>query len=148
MRRPFDISYLRQSIWSANPKKSFTRINALTKMDSLEGYKVFGIDWFLLDAYKLANMMTSSNGNIFRVTGHSCGDLTGHQWIPLTKASDAGLLIFSLICPWINVKVKNGEAGDLRRHRAHYDVIAMPILAFLHITTDIVTIQNCLWIRK
>ena len=34
-------------------------------------------------------MMTSSNGNIFRVTGHLCGEFTGHRWIPLTKTSDA-----------------------------------------------------------
>ena len=35
--------------------------------------------------------MTSSNGNIFRVTGHLCGEFTGPQWIPHTKASDAEL---------------------------------------------------------
>ena len=34
-------------------------------------------------------MMTSSNGNIFRVTGPLCGEFTGHPWIPRTKASDA-----------------------------------------------------------
>ena len=34
-------------------------------------------------------MMTSSNGNIFRVTGHLCGEFTGHRWISFTKASDA-----------------------------------------------------------
>ena len=39
-------------------------------------------------------VMTSSNGNIFRVTGHLCGEFTGHRWIPLTKASDAGLWCF------------------------------------------------------
>ena len=33
-------------------------------------------------------MMTSSNGNISRVTGHLCGEYTGHRWIPHTKASD------------------------------------------------------------
>ena len=27
-------------------------------------------------------LMTSSNGNIFRVTGHLCGEFTGHRWIP------------------------------------------------------------------
>ena len=27
-------------------------------------------------------MMTSSNGNIFRVTGHFCGEFTGHRWFP------------------------------------------------------------------
>ena len=39
-------------------------------------------------------MMTSSNGNIFRVTGPLCGENTGHRWIPLTKASDAELWCF------------------------------------------------------
>ena len=34
-------------------------------------------------------------------------------------------LIFSLICIWINTWVNNREAGNLRRHRAHYDVIVM-----------------------
>ena len=41
--------------------------------------------------------MTSSNGNIFRVTGHLCGEFTGHWWIPRTKASDAELWCFPLI---------------------------------------------------
>ena len=30
-------------------------------------------------------MMTSSNGNIFRITGHLCGEFTGHRGIPCTK---------------------------------------------------------------
>ena len=34
-------------------------------------------------------IMESSNGNIFRVTGHLCGEFTGHRWIPRTKAGDA-----------------------------------------------------------
>ena len=34
-------------------------------------------------------IMTSSNENIFRVTGPLLGEYTGHRWIPLTKASDA-----------------------------------------------------------
>ena len=40
------------------------------------------------------HIMTSSNGNIFRVTGPLWGESTGHRWIPLTKASDAGLWCF------------------------------------------------------
>ena len=39
-------------------------------------------------------MMTSSNGNIFRVTGHLCGEFTGPRWIPHTKASHAELWCF------------------------------------------------------
>ena len=69
--------------------------------------------------------MTSSNGNIFRVTGHLCGEFIGPLWIPRTKASDAERLMFSLICVWINGWLNNREAGDLRRYRAHYDVIVM-----------------------
>ena len=44
--------------------------------------------------------MTSSNGNIFR-------------------------LLFCLICAWTNGWVNNRDAGDLRRHRAHYDITVM-----------------------
>ena len=40
------------------------------------------------------SMMTSSNGNIFHVTGHLCGEFTGHRWIPRTKDSDAELWCF------------------------------------------------------
>ena len=35
------------------------------------------------------NMMTSSNGNIFCVTGLLCGEFNGLRWNPRTKASDA-----------------------------------------------------------
>ena len=34
-------------------------------------------------------------------------------------------LMFSLICVWINDWVNNRQPGDLRRYRAHYDVIVM-----------------------
>ena len=34
-------------------------------------------------------------------------------------------LMFSLICAKINGWVNNGKAGDLRRHRAHYDITVM-----------------------
>ena len=59
--------------------------------------------------------MTSSNGNIFRVTGHLCPHKG--QW--------RGSLVFSLIYLWINGWVNNREAGDLRRCRTHYDVSAI-----------------------
>ena len=127
-------------------------------------------------------MMTSSNGNIFRVTGHLCicthtqtergrgigcflcilsglrlllescmwccvishrvlmtssnGNIFPRYWpfvrgihrSPVNsphKGQWRGALMFSLICARINGWVNNGEAGDLRCHRAHYDVIVM-----------------------
>ena len=64
-----------------------------------------------------------------------------HQWkhfprywpfvvnIPLTKPSDTELWCFLWSAPveygWGDGWVNNREAGDLRRHRAHYDVIVM-----------------------
>ena len=39
---------------------------------------------------------------------------------PVTRSFDV-----SLICAWINDWVNNCEAGDLRHHRTHYDVILM-----------------------
>ena len=44
------------------------------------------------------------------------------------KGQWCGALMFSLICVWINGWVNNREAGDLRRHRAHYDVTVMIFL--------------------
>ena len=44
--------------------------------------------------YSNQSMMTSSNGNVFRVTSHLCEEFTGHRWIPLTKARYAGLWCF------------------------------------------------------
>ena len=52
---------------------------------------------------------------------------TGHRWIPLTKASDAELWCFSLIRVYANGWANNRDAGDLRRHRAHYVVTVMDL---------------------
>ena len=41
------------------------------------------------------------------------------------KSQWRGALMFSLICTRRNGWVNNGEAGDLGRRRAHYDVIVM-----------------------
>ena len=41
------------------------------------------------------------------------------------KSQWRGALMFSLICAWINGYINKRTVGDLRRHRAHYDVIVM-----------------------
>ena len=56
------------------------------------------------------------------------GNSPFYRRIPLTKASDAELwffFMFSLIYVWTNSWVNNRDTGDLRCHRAHYDVIVM-----------------------
>ena len=46
------------------------------------------------------------------------------------KGQWRGVLMFSLICAWINGWVNTREAGDLKRNRAHYDVIVMCSIKF------------------
>ena len=77
-------------------------------------------DWYT----KVITMMTSSNGNMFSVAGplSENSPITGEfppQW-PVRQSLD----VF-FICVWIKSWVNNHEAGDLRRHRAHYYVIVM-----------------------
>ena len=52
----------------------------------------------------------------------------GNSPVPVNsqhKGQWRGALVFSLICTRINAWVNNGEAGDLRRNRGHYDVTVM-----------------------
>ena len=60
----------------------------------------------------------------FRVTGHLCGEFIVIGEFPAQRPVNRALM-FSLICARINGWVNNSEAGDLRRHHAHYDVIVM-----------------------
>ena len=67
------------------------------------------------------DMMTSSNGNIFRVAGPFVWGIhrspVNPPQRPVTRSID---VFFDL-----RLIKRLSEAGDLRRHRAHYDVIVM-----------------------
>ena len=68
------------------------------------------------------NMMTSSNGNIFRVTGPLLGGIHRSPVDSLTQrpVTPSFDVFFNL---HVNKQLwKNRDPGDLRRHRAHYDV--------------------------
>ena len=70
------------------------------------------------------SMTTSSNGHIFNVTG----PLRGIHQAPVNsshKGKWRGSSMCSLICAWTNGWANYWNAGYLRRHRAHYDFIAM-----------------------
>ena len=47
------------------------------------------------------------------------------EWNSPHKGQRRGALMFSLIRAWINGWVNSDEAGDLRRHDAHYDITVM-----------------------
>ena len=46
------------------------------------------------------------------------------------KSKWRGASMFSLICAWENLWVNIRDAGDLRRHRAYYDITVMDIPSF------------------
>ena len=54
------------------------------------------------------------------------------------KGQWRGAFMFSLICAWINGGVNNREAGDLRRHQAHYYVIVMFIRSSMELSRFVV----------
>ena len=67
-------------------------------------------------------MMTSSNGNIFRVTGHLCWEFTGHQWNPARRPGTWNFDVFFDLR--LNKRLSNQSWGwwfetpsrPLRRH--------------------------------
>ena len=69
-------------------------------------------------------MMTSSNGNIFPRYRPSVRGIHRSPVISPRKDLWRGALMF-IWSAWLNGWVNNREAGDLRRHRAHYDVTVM-----------------------
>ena len=69
-------------------------------------------------------MMTSSNGSIFRETGPLCGEFTGPGEFPTQRPVTRSFDVFFDLR--LNKRLSNNrEAGDLRRHRGHYDVSVM-----------------------
>ena len=70
-------------------------------------------------------MMTSSNGNIFRITGHLCGEFNGPGEFPTQRPVTRSFDVFFDLRLNKQLSKNSGEAGDLRRYRAHYDVTVM-----------------------
>ena len=80
-------------------------------------------------------MMTSSNGNV-------TGAFPSQR--PVTRS-----LMLPLICTWTNGWANSRDAGDLRRHRAHYAVTVMTYICLLNgspgarqrLNVDLVTVK-------
>ena len=56
--------------------------------------------------------------------------------------------MFSLICVWINGWINNREAGDLRRHRCHYDVNVMICAMLLSHGMPVTLLTLCMGIHQ
>ena len=99
--------------------------NTVHLMRNLWGWfnmKMPSHQWGIPSMERRLCMMTSWYGNIFCITGHLCGESPVNS---PHKGQWRGALMFTLICARIKGWVNNCEAGDLRHHRGHYDVIVM-----------------------
>ena len=86
------------------------------------------------------DMMTSANGKKFP---RYWPFVRGIHRSPVNFSYNGqwcGASMFSLICAWINGCVNNREAGDLRRHRPQYEVIAM---RYCTLTNPILSLSTC-----
>ena len=72
-------------------EQALLQLHLHSRLTVTPGLTALGKDSCKMRRETYSIMMTSSNGNIFRVTGHLC---TGPRWIPHTKASDAELWCF------------------------------------------------------
>ena len=70
---------------------------------------------------KLLNHDDVIKWKIFRVTGPLCGEFIGDRWIPSQRPVMRSFDVFFDLR--LNKRLsKQRDAGDLRRHRTHYDV--------------------------
>ena len=118
------------------------------KQNSVYLYLVSSLSGIKAQKCGLIYPLISNNsrvGNIFHVTGPLWGESTGHRWIPsqrpVTRSSD---VFFDL---QLNKRLsKNIDAGDLRRHRAHYDVTVMRITKWCHSDAAKTLKKKMLWL--
>ena len=96
-------SYCWKIIENGNTFLCFLKMNSANLGVKLSQYQGYCRHY---SVRRLVCMMASSNGNIFRITGHLCRE---YHWIPLTKANDVELSCF----PW-SVPEQTGEQ-QLRR---------------------------------
>ena len=74
-------------------------------------------------------MVTSSNGNSFRVTDPLRGEFTDHQWIPLTKASDTDVFFD----PFLNKRLSKQSLGWW------FETQSCPLWRHCNVNVDIMT---------
>ena len=80
--------------------------------------------WASLGKYTISHLTFSNNKGIKYQESVGPDVIHGYDDV-INWKQWRGALMISLICTRINGWVNSGEAGELRCHRAHYDVIIM-----------------------
>ena len=97
--------------------------NTLHLKNMCRKIRMHNVVHFFMGLVNSINMITSTNGNIFRVMALCDANPPVTGGFPSQRPVTQDLM-FSLICAWTNCRVNNRNAY-LRRHRAHYDVIVI-----------------------
>ena len=88
-------------------------------------FQINFLEWKLLSEWNVFPMFYVFKWKHFLRYWPIAGKSPVADEFPAHEGQWRGALMFSLILDWINNWVNNREAGELRRHRAHYDVIVM-----------------------
>ena len=84
------IEQITPDFWLDDEKKKYAKYKSM---------EIYLSTIYLHNNSMMPDGVIKTNGNIFRVTGHLCWELTGHRWILHTKASDAELWCFIWSAP-------------------------------------------------
>ena len=101
-------------------------------------------------------MMTSSNGNIFRVTGLLSGEFTGHRWIPCKRPMAWTFHVFFHMHPhkWLSKQWRRWwfetASRSLWRHCNYFFLfhgnIALTDSNYNHVIWLTGSCQHCMWL--
>ena len=91
------------------------------------------------------SMTMSSNGNFFPCYWPFVRGIHRSPVNSPHKGQWCGALMFTLICARINGSVNNRDAGDLRCHHAHCDVIVMIAANHYNFGQTITIFSCCIW---
>ena len=107
-----------------------TKLHRILQAGSLEYHSISNHQWLHFSSLVSSGLHQRHPYDVIKWKHflHYWYFVRGIHWSPvnsLHKGQWRGALIFSLIYALINGWVNSREAGDLRRHHAHYDVRAM-----------------------
>ena len=108
--------------WPAISEYCGFSASGMNKFKSGEKHQIHFTDYTLITSMNHISPWWRHQMETFSVLLALCEGNHRSPLDSLHKSQWRGDLMFSLICAWTNGWADNRDAGDLRRHRAHFDV--------------------------
>ena len=127
-------------------QRYFAHVTTVTLSWRVQNIVVIGRVYFTLECFEFSSNFEFDRNMLSGTGARKPGTLSLSWWRPQMETFSAllalcaghrspvnspyksqwrGALMFPSICAWTNGWVNNRDAGDLRRHRAHYNVTVM-----------------------